>query len=397
MAADEREPLLGRTAASRDQGPHFKPTKHDPIVKLGTKTVENALVSAGFVDEGKKHDVVARATVLTLFPVAIFNLVLLIFWRFYNTRPLITMAFALQIVIIAGVLPQFSKKKGDAWHQKWKDYLSLFCILAAGLGMAASLLVFYRHLLYYQKYHEMRLYSNIAASSNPMLVADGGIVEFSIDSSLDAGQTVGYRSAEMGVTLCVAPVVDTSMTNSDPISFFAAGIDCCGWRGQFLCGDALDVNARSGLLFIPPRQLVEATMEWAVKDDELLAEYHNAVKLHGSVYGAKASENVRFLRWTANPGHARGEFRHAALLAALGYDAVFICVCAAAAVVTAIGPKRFEQVAEHALATFVRRARAGNHRLAQQVVSRAALTPKSLTPSTGKSQQAPVTPPHGIP
>mmetsp|Transcript_30914 Transcript_30914/g.88964 ORF Transcript_30914/g.88964 Transcript_30914/m.88964 type:complete len:368 (-) Transcript_30914:43-1146(-) len=349
--AGEGEPLLGRSG-----GPGFQPTKHDPLMKMGMKRVENALVKAGLADEGEKHHVVMRATALTVVPVAIFNLLLFTIWRFYHTRPVISLFFCLQVALLGALVPQMSKKGESSWHEKWKNYLSQFCFAAAVLGMTAGLFVHYRHLIYYQRYKEMKVYSNVAASSSPMLVADAGIVSFSSDSLLDAGQAIGYRSAEMGATLCVAPVIDTSMSSTDPISFFAGGVDCCGWRGQFTCGDAMDPKAISGLLYIPPAQLVVPAMEWAVKDDELMEEFHRAVKLHAAVYSSRAGENVRFLHWAKDPREMRDSYRVAAVWACLGYDALFSCLCAFAAAIVALGPQRLEQFVEKMLSSVVHRA-----------------------------------------
>mmetsp|Transcript_28958 Transcript_28958/g.61670 ORF Transcript_28958/g.61670 Transcript_28958/m.61670 type:complete len:376 (-) Transcript_28958:88-1215(-) len=337
MRTSETQPLLAG----------FRSSKQDPFIKGGNKRVDKEAKRPRPNEEGDKHHVVMRAFALTSAPFVCFNVTLVLLTRMYHYRQILTVVLTFIFIVAVALLPQIMKAQTQrllkSWHEKWKDYLSIFCLVAAFLGMVAGFVLYYRYLLYYHRYMDMKVYSNVAASSDPMLVADAGIVGFSTDSSLDFSQAVGYYSAELGMMLCVAPVIDTSMSSSDSISFFAAGTDCCGWRGHFHCDDSLDDKASSGLLYIPPQQLVVPAMEWTVKDDEMMEEYKRAVKLHGAVYNTKADPNVRFLHWAKNPRQTRNDIRTTATLHAIVYEVIFLGVCFIAAVLVAMGPKRLRE------------------------------------------------------
>merc|ERR1719183_2256106 len=87
--------------------------------------------------------------------------------------------------------------------------------------------MYYKHLVYYLRYTEMRTYSNVGGSQGVTQFNDGSMFLFTQDSRLDVLRSVGYKSRWTGQTYCVAPVVDSTMTNANHINFWAVGEDCC--------------------------------------------------------------------------------------------------------------------------------------------------------------------------
>ena len=84
-------------------------------------------------------------------------------------------------------------------------------------------------------------YLNVLPSESAAAHADAGKLLFSLDTKVDTSKTVGYRAKHV---YCVAPIMDYATT---VIQYWAVGVDCCQGRGQFACGDVVDVKV--GMVF----------------------------------------------------------------------------------------------------------------------------------------------------
>mmetsp|Transcript_56882 Transcript_56882/g.144238 ORF Transcript_56882/g.144238 Transcript_56882/m.144238 type:complete len:354 (+) Transcript_56882:64-1125(+) len=317
----------------------IRPTKHDPLLSVGGHRIEAASLGKELDSDGHHH-VVMRSVVLSLVSWLVFTTMLIVIGHFYHKGPVVTLLFALQMVIAGALVTKL--RRSEPWH----PWIGRFFTFAAVVGTLVGVHVYYAHLIYAKRYTEMKIYSNVAPTQNPMQFADAGMVSFTRESVVNIAQSVGYQSPFLGAKVCVAPIVDSSMSAADPISFYAAGLDCCAWRSQFTCDDAGDAEAYSGLLYLPPQQLVTPAMEWAVDDQVLFEGLHDAVRLQAAVFGRTVSDQVRFVHWARDPRDARDGYRHAATNAFLVASVAFGLASVVAAVPVAMGRRRLAAMVE---------------------------------------------------
>merc|ERR1719331_1519030 len=95
------------------------------------------------------------------------------------------------------------------------------------VGLFVGFFLYYRLLVYYQHYTDMRTYSNVGGSQPVTQFKNGSMFLFTQDTRLDVMRSVGYKSRWTGQVYCVAPVVDSTMTNANNINFWAVGENCC--------------------------------------------------------------------------------------------------------------------------------------------------------------------------
>ena len=167
---------------------------------------------------------------------------------------------------------------------------------------------------------------------------DAGIVNFAVGSGVDASRSIGFQSAADGAVICLAPIVDASMKPQTPVNVFAYGINCCGWRGNFHCDDALKPSARYGLVRPDPAAILPPLLGDLVSgpSEETLAA---AVRLQQASFGgsSKAVRNI-FVRYVNDPLLAKMSFVDTAVLAALSCSSlclVGLIACASLAVLGA--------------------------------------------------------------
>merc|ERR1719197_1509067 len=165
--------------------------------------------------------------------------------------------FLLLIAIGSGISIYGSRFKSS---RLWVVILGVLCILMTFVGLFFGFFMYYRHLVYYLRYKEMRTYSNVGGVQSASQFNDGSMFLFTQDTRLDVMRSVGYKSRWTGQTYCVAPVVDSTMTNANAINFWAIGENCCLARGEFVCSDASDSRTMSALVVLEPEDVVRPFM-----------------------------------------------------------------------------------------------------------------------------------------
>jgi len=271
---------------------------------------------------------VFQLTVLCLGPFIIFvTLMLTTMFQFYNSPVGVLLAFC----AIAGlcvmqylVVDQCTRKPA----QKWKKFLGFFGALCAVAGVGVGLCIHYEWMLFHAKYTNMMKYTNVAASQPALQFEDAGSLLFTEGTTVDRTRAVGYRNIRTSQTMCVAPVVDGQMASTDPIVFFAVGLNCCGWRASFHCDDAAKGGTRGGLLVLEPNQLVSPAMEWVVADEFNFAAFEDAIDLQKSVFAVSAAKNHRMLRWVEDPLAEIDNYRKRGLEAAILSCVAFFIISA---------------------------------------------------------------------
>lgn len=205
--------------------------------------------------------------------------------------------FLVCLIVSAGVTI-FGARKRD--QRMWILIMGFLCALVTFVGLFFGFFMYYRHLVYYQRYMEMRTYSNVGGSQATSGFNDGSMFLFTQDTRLDVMRSVGYKSRWTGETYCVAPVVDSTMTSANQINFWAVGDNCCLARGEFVCGDAEDAQTMSALVLLEPEDVVRPFMRWAVAGS-VYPRYIKSIHLQEAAYATRAAQNIKLLYWVKDP------------------------------------------------------------------------------------------------
>merc|ERR1719265_1338603 len=151
----------------------------------------------------------------------------------------------------------------------------------------------------YYNYDEKRMYANILPSEPGAAKMDAGIVVFSVDTRLDVSRSVGFKE---GSFYCVAPIMDEDMDTR--VEYWAAGVDCCGYRGDFHCDDALDLRTKSAaVIFEPTTSLVPSDYGY----------FRKAMQEAEVSYNLAASDNPIFVRWVLDPLAMKNGLKNSAI------------------------------------------------------------------------------------
>jgi hypothetical protein len=136
-------------------------------------------------------------------------------------------------------------------------------------------------------YDHSRTYENVVPSTSGLAVADAGRIVFEAGAKVDQSQAVGYGDAT-GDRYCVAPIRGPSSDAKSHVEFWAVGINCCGWLGEFTCDDAADANARSGIVVMDgPDLIVDSNRD----------HYVHARRKAEARFGIAAAESPMYVRW----------------------------------------------------------------------------------------------------
>lgn len=129
---------------------------------------------------------------------------------------------------------------------------------------------------------------NVLPSEPAGAYANAGELVFAEEARVDPSKSVGYKDTSV---FCVAPIASDSPMET--VQFWAAGVDCCGARGSFVCDDAWNPKAHAGVII--------RNGTWSMFHEDIHSQYMKAVKLAEVTYGIASVEEPIFLRWVANP------------------------------------------------------------------------------------------------
>jgi len=129
---------------------------------------------------------------------------------------------------------------------------------------------------------------NVLPSEPAGAYGSAGEIVFADEARVDPSKAVGFKDSS---TYCVAPIA--SDAPMDTIQFWAAGTDCCGARGSFVCDDAWNPKAHSAVVI---RNTTGQMM-----GSDMIAKYMKAVQLAEVTYSIASAKEPIFVRWVANP------------------------------------------------------------------------------------------------
>lgn len=170
-------------------------------------------------------------------------------------------------------------------RNKWEWWPVAALFGAVVLGFLAGSVNYNQFMLPYLHYKVNRQYTNLLPSEEPGGYSDAGAIYFSKDARLDTAKSAGYQDWH---TYCVAPVVGSNP--SDPVGFWAAGMNCCDSRHNFKCGQATDLTAQAGIRI--------SESDPAGKH---LPQFKKAVAMAAETYGFEASEDPVMVYWVKDP------------------------------------------------------------------------------------------------
>lgn len=165
--------------------------------------------------------------------------------------------------------------------------LGASCMAAIVCGAFLGLYCYGSYGYFAMLYDHSRTYENVVPSTSAMAVADAGRVVFEAGAKIDQSQAVGYGDAT-GDRYCVAPIRGPSLDAKSHVEFWAVGINCCDWLGDFICDDAADASARSGIVVMDgPDMFVDSNRD----------RYVHARRKAEARFGIAAAENPMYVRW----------------------------------------------------------------------------------------------------
>jgi hypothetical protein len=195
-----------------------------------------------------------------------------------------TFAVCLLSIVVGLLFCQFywSGRKGSI-HLIVGLLTCLATIVAYGAGSEVSSV----DMVNYWTYRSGVTYSNVPPNKPADAFQDSNIIDFTQMSRLDLRQVFGFRPHGTSSTYCVAPIIESDNPSKE-INFWAAGMDCCEPRRSFICGDASNMVARSGIVF-PANSSTYSAHRWQ--------QFRKSAQLAADLYGLSIPEYPIFVRW----------------------------------------------------------------------------------------------------
>jgi len=165
--------------------------------------------------------------------------------------------------------------------------MALVCAFSILLGTFFGLYCFDTFQIFGNFYSSSREYTNVVPSVSAGSVADAGRLVFSAESSVDITRSISYFVGQ--TKYCIAPIRDLNEINK--IEFWAVGVDCCGWEGNFVCDAASDASAHGGIV-------VYDNMGWFQKSNRDF--YVEAQKKAEAQFDLIAAEKPIYVRWVGD-------------------------------------------------------------------------------------------------
>lgn len=268
--------------------------KGDPILNAAGGAIdkhEDNKNDGGAADARKGR---VHSTILATLPFFFYITQLMTVVHYYHDSIMLTLVI-FAVCVIASIMFSLMAQK-----QRWLFWLGLLCSVGTWSGQVVGQYIYYNNMIFYFSYHGMRKYTNVRASQNSLQFSDAGMIMWTSDTRVDVSRAVGYSDAASATTVCVAPIVDSSMGQTEGVSFWAVGHNCCESRAHFECDGVGDGAARSGLMLLEPEVLVSPGMRWLLPS-EGLGGYMEAIRLERGTFGTTLADNIRFVRWTHDP------------------------------------------------------------------------------------------------
>lgn len=244
--------------------------------------------------------VLAIGTLLSLGSMISYAIMQYLWFRVYHFSFATTFLSLFSMVTIGCFMVLAANPKVGGFERGWLRWLGVLFVVSALVSTVVGGMLYFKSLAYYWRYKDLRPYTNVAGGQNGAAFADASMFLWTEDTRLDALRSVGFRSKFTGQVYCVAPIVDGTMSDTAPISYYAVGENCCNARAEFHCGDSTDATVRSALVLLEPEEVVRSFMTWAVQG-AVYPRYENAINLQRATYGSTSAQSVKLVYWTKDP------------------------------------------------------------------------------------------------
>lgn len=208
----------------------------------------------------------------------------------------------------------------SAGERPMNMYLGVLCIGGIVAGGCVGFTCYELQLAHFWSLNDGHVYTNVVPSDPAASYVDAGKLLFTEDSRVDTSKSLGYQD---GDTYCVAPILDDSDTGD--VEFWAAGVNCCASRGNFVCDDAFEPNARGGAVIRSVSAL----------SSDVRDKFALAVRQAEAAFEIASAPNPLFVRWVQDPQLLQEDFWHAGcgvIIAGLGVylllQCIFVCLIA---------------------------------------------------------------------
>lgn len=278
--------------------------------------------------------VIWQTVFLTLAAIAMYAFQLWLWWYVYKT------SFGL-VIVISGACALCSLALMALPEMKTVVFVfGVFCFQAVVVGTLIGFICYYKDLVYSDAYAGLHTYTNVNAAVLPARYADAGAILFTKSTFLDISHSAGFKHKWDGHMYCVAPVVDSTMTNTDVIRYYAVGVNCCTPRGEFTCGDASNANANAAVALLDDDLLGSKPMPWLIGHDPSV--YLSAVQMHQSYFTMPTANDVKFVSWSLDPMALIDGFTSDAAKIVWYFSIPYACLVALAACISSwlLKPKR---------------------------------------------------------
>lgn len=232
------------------------------------------------------------AVLLILVPWFLFLIIMATWMLWYHHHWLVTVftilgGFMVSIGLIALSMSSDKNAHAKPGGKRWYAYLGCVCFLATLAGGVLGFYCYHSFMFQYNSYEERRMYANVLPSEPASTKVDAGKMVFATDARVDISKSIGFKA---GSFYCVAPILDEDMDTR--VEYWAAGVDCCSYRGDFNCDDAWDPKARSGaVIFEDSSELVPS-----------MRPFFEKARLEAEVaYNMASSDDAIFVKWTKDP------------------------------------------------------------------------------------------------
>jgi len=170
-------------------------------------------------------------------------------------QPVVAQCIAGLLLLPVAVAGFFSVKeiagmfRERAGRTTWAIFLFLAMLLAWTLGLKLGNYNYSLHLRPFYDIEGLNTYPQVDPSKfRGQQLMDAGRIVFTKDARLDVRRSMGFKNPD---TYCAAPITvgDENVTFKvlPSYDFWAVGLNCCGDKGDFKCGEYNNPKAHAGV------------------------------------------------------------------------------------------------------------------------------------------------------
>jgi len=195
-------------------------------------------------------------------------------------------------------------------------YMGVLVLVACVAAPVAGQKIFETDMTQYWMHKNGVAYRGVVPSKPADAYQDANLIGFSAMSRLDLRQVLGNRPQGSRTTYCVAPIID-ARSPSKEVNFWAAGLDCCEPLRSFLCGDAANAEARTGIV------MPSSTSQYAADRWDL---FRKAASDAAELYGLTLPERPIFVRWHVDAKAVQSESLHQGIVEVILISFIYLMV-----------------------------------------------------------------------